>query len=76
MSELLDNARKLYPFRELKYLYSDMKKPEAVVIKIDDFLGVMETLQIESDKEFMRSIKRGLHDAKKGRVLTHKEVFG
>ncbi len=76
MTEMLEKARKLYPFRELKYLYSDAKKPEAVVIKVDDFLGLMETLQITSDKEFMRSIERGLRDIKKGRVRTHKEVFG
>ncbi len=76
MTEELKEARNLYPFRDLKYLYAGGKKPEAVQMNVDDFLGLMETLQITSDKKFMRSIEIGLRDIKKGRVRTHKEVFG
>ena len=75
MTQELKVAEKLYPFRELRYLYS-RGKPEAVVMKVDDFLGLMETLRITSDKQLMRSLERGLRDIRNGRVHTHKEVFG
>ena len=77
MTEVLREARKLYPFRELKYIYSEKRKPEAVLIGIEDFLGLMETLNITSNKRLMRSIKRGLNDVKKRKLYySHDEVFG
>ena len=76
MTQTIKEVQKLYRFRELKYIYSDKKKPEAVLMLIEDFLGLMETLQILQDKKLMRSIKRGLDDVKKGNILSHAEVFG
>ncbi|MBI4811458.1 MAG: hypothetical protein HY800_08500 [Ignavibacteriales bacterium] len=76
MMTALKEMKKYYRFRELKYLYSDTKKPEAVQMHIDDFLGLMETLQILSNKKLLRSIQKGLIDLKHGDVLSHKEVFG
>mgnify|MGYP001568136466 FL=1 len=76
MTAMLNEARKLYPFRGLKYLYSDRKKPVAVQMDVEDFLGLMETLSIASNKRLMRSVKRGLRDIKERRLLySHDEVF-
>jgi len=73
---MLNEARKLYPFRGLKYLYSDRKKPVAVQMDVEDFLGLMETLNITSNKRLMRSVKSGLRDIKERRLLySHDEVF-
>lgn len=76
MASILKNAKELYPFRELRYLYSDQRTPDAVQMHIDDFLGLMETLQIIADKKIMRSIERGIQDIKENRLHTHEEVFG
>ncbi len=76
MTAMLNEARKLYPFRGLKYLYSDRKKPVAVQMDVEDFLGLMETLNITSNKRLMRSVKSGLRDIKERRLLySHDEVF-
>ena len=76
MTEALEAAKRLYPFRDLKYLYSGKRKPEAVQMHVDDFLGIMETLSITSNKKLMKSMERGLRDIKKKKLRTHKEVFG
>jgi PHD/YefM family antitoxin component YafN of YafNO toxin-antitoxin module len=76
MNTQLKSLQKLYPFRELKYIYSNQEKPEAVQIHIEDFLGLLETLQILSNKKLLRSIERGLQEMKTGKLLTHREVFG
>ena len=75
MAQTIKQTKRLYPFRELRYLYSDKKKPEAVQMHIEDFLGLMETLEILSDKKLLRSIERGFDDVKKGKLLTHAETF-
>ncbi|MBI3193378.1 MAG: hypothetical protein HYZ34_02800 [Ignavibacteriae bacterium] len=75
MIQTVKQAKRFYPFRELRYLYSDKKRPDAVQMHIDDFLGLMETLQILNDKKLMKSIKRGLDEVRQGALLSHAEVF-
>ncbi len=42
----------------------------------DEYESLKETLDILSDKKLMRKIKKGLKEEKKGKLLTHSEVFG
>ena len=49
-------------------------KPEAVLMSKEDYDGLMETLEILSDKEAMESIRKAEEDIKAGRVKPWKEV--
>jgi len=41
----------------------------------EEYEGLIETLEILSDKELMRGVERGLKDEKAGRIHKHEEVF-
>ena len=51
-------------------------KIEGVLMSIEEYESLIETLEILSDREFMKSIERGLKDEKAGKLYTHDEVFG
>ncbi|GEM_PF-1830056 len=73
----LEQLRDLYPFQELKYVYDERGKPSLVLLNMEDFVGLLETLDILSDKKLVRSIQRGLAELREGKpMLTHSEVFG
>lgn len=50
--------------------------PEGVLISAEEYESLLETLEILSDTELLRQINRSLGEIEKGRLLTHKEVFG
>ncbi len=50
-------------------------KIEGVLLNIEDYESLIETLEILSDRDLMKSIERGLKDAKAGRLYPHKDVF-
>ncbi len=50
-------------------------KVEGVLIGIDEYESLIETLEILSDPDLMESIRKGLEDEQKARLLSHKEVF-
>jgi prevent-host-death family protein len=50
-------------------------KIEGVLMSYEEYESLIETLEILSDKELMRSVERGLKDEKAGRVHKHEEVF-
>lgn len=73
----LERLRDLYPFQELKYVYDERGRPSLVLLNMEDFVGLLETLDILSDQELVRSIRRGLAEIQEGKpLLTHAEVFG
>ena len=49
--------------------------PEAVLISMDKFQGLMETLEILSDEKAMRSIRRSIRQADKGVWVGFDEAF-
>ncbi len=49
--------------------------PEAVLISMDKFQGLLETLEILSDKKTMESLQRSVRDAADGKWLDYDEVF-
>ena len=49
--------------------------PKAVLIHYRDFEGLLETIDILSDSETMKGIKRGLKDIRVGKVVGLKEAF-
>ena len=50
--------------------------PEAVMISMKKFQGLMETLEILADENAMKSIKKSIKQAKKGEWVDFEEVFG
>lgn len=50
-------------------------KVEGVLLSIEEYESLIETLEILSDKELMKSIARGLKDEKTERLLSHDDVF-
>jgi len=49
--------------------------PEAVLISMDRFDGLLETLEILSDERAMKSIRKSIQEADKEMWLDHDEVF-
>jgi len=49
--------------------------PEAVLISMDRFEGLLETLEILSDERAMKSIRKSIQEADKEMWLDHDEVF-
>ena len=43
------------------------------IFKIED--EISETLSIYFDKEFFQSMEEAIEDVRKGRLLTHRDVF-
>ena len=50
--------------------------PVGILINIERFEGLMETIDILSDAETMKALKRARKEFKEGKVLTHEEVWG
>jgi len=50
--------------------------PEAVLISMKKFKGLMETLEILSDEKAMKSIRKSLKEARKDMWLDFDEVLG
>lgn len=51
-------------------------KPEAVIMNIEEYEGWLETMEIMADKNLRKELKRADEDVNKGRLYSHKEVFG
>jgi len=50
--------------------------PEAVLLSVKKFEGLLETLEILSDEKSMKSIRKSLIEAQKDRWVDFDEVFG
>ena len=50
--------------------------PEAVLISMEKFESLLETLEILSDEKFIKSIKKSINQARKGKWIDFDEVFG
>jgi antitoxin YefM len=50
--------------------------PEAVLISMNKFRGLIETLDIISDEKAMKSIRRSIREAHEEKWLDFDEVFG
>ena len=50
--------------------------PEAVLMSIGKFQGLLETLEILSDEKAMKSIRKSIREAHKGNWIDFDEVFG
>ncbi len=70
-SELL---RRVIDYHE-SFAITRRGKMAGVLIGIEEYENLIETLEILSDSELIESIKTGLKDEKAGRIHAHEEVF-
>jgi antitoxin YefM len=50
-------------------------RPAGVLLSIEEYEGLLETLDILADPKLMASVRRGLRDAERGRVVSDDEVW-
>jgi antitoxin YefM len=74
-NRLLDLIRGLKSKQEVVAITRD-GVPTAVLLGIEQFEALMETLEILSDQKTMRSLRRSLKQAAAGRWVRHEAVFG
>ena len=49
--------------------------PKAVLLRYEDFEGLLETIDILTDSQTVEGIKKGLKDIRHGKVVSLKEAF-
>ena len=57
-----------------RYIISRHGKPEAIMMSIDDYESLLETLEIQSDKDLMKKIKKAEVEIAKGKVKSLEEI--
>lgn len=50
--------------------------PAAVILSMEKFEGLIETLDILSDEETMKSLKKSIRQGRAGKWVSYDEVFG
>ena len=50
--------------------------PAAVILSMEKYEGLLETLDILSDEKTMKSLRTSMRQARRGKWLKHEEVFG
>lgn len=48
----------------------------AVLLSIDEYEGLLETLEILGDPELMKFLKKSIKQQKNGKMIPHEEVWG
>jgi antitoxin YefM len=57
------------------FAISQRGKIEGVLLGINEYESLVETLEILSDREMMASLDRGLREEKEERLYSHEDVF-
>ena len=73
-SKLLDIIRKIESSDDTVAITKN-GVPEAVLLSMNKFEGLVETLEILSDEKAMKSIRRSIKEARKDKWLDFDEVF-
>ena len=73
-SKLLDIVRSIQD-RDDTYAITKNGVPEAVMISMKKFEGLLETIEILADQETMDQLKDSMSDVKLGRIVDADEVL-
>ena len=74
-NKLLDLIRNLKARQEIVAITRD-GVPAAVLLSMDQFEGLTETIEILSNPAAMRSLRKCLRQSKAGKWVSHEAVFG
>ena len=61
LAEVMENIHEKFD----RYIVTKRGVPEVVMLSIEDYESILETLEIESDKELMKRIKKSEQDLQK-----------
>jgi antitoxin YefM len=50
--------------------------PTVVILSMEKFTGLLETLELLTDEETMKSLRRSMRQARQGKWVREEEVFG
>ena len=53
-----------------RYVITRRGKPEVVMMSIEDYESILETLEIQADKQLMKRINKSGQDLKKGKGVS------
>ena len=73
-SKLLDIIRKIESSDDTVAITKN-GVPEAVLLSMNKFEGLVETLEILSDEKAIKSIRKSVKEAREGKWLDFEEVF-
>ena len=73
-NKLLDLIRRMKHKQEIVAITRD-GVPSAVLLSMEQFEGLMETIEILSDQKSMRALRRSLKQADKRQWIRQDEVF-
>jgi prevent-host-death family protein len=51
-------------------------RPVGMLVSVDEYDGLLETLEILADDDMADAVRRGLDEAERGDTLSHEEVWG
>lgn len=74
-ADLLDLVRTLESRQDVVAITRD-GMPAAVLLSVEQYEGLIETLDLLADAKSRRSLRRSLRQAKEGRWVSHAAVFG
>ena len=74
-SKLLDIIRKIESSDDTVAITKN-GVPEAVLLSMNKFEGLVETLEVLSDEKKMKSLRKSIKEAREGKWLDFDEVFG
>ena len=71
-------ARLLAQVEELgeQFVITRSGRPAGVLLSVEEYEGLLETLEILVDGKLMKKIQGGLEDIEAGRIVGHEEVWG
>jgi len=74
---MTESIHLLTSLKSLQFITSSEGEPKSVVISIDEFTSLLETLNIQAKKDLIESIDRARSKlSKSNSLLTYEEVFG
>ena len=73
--DIMDLVTEVSEFDERITITKD-GEPAVVMVNAEVFEGLLETLEVLSDKKTMAGIRRSLKDIEEGRLMTMEEVLG
>jgi antitoxin YefM len=58
-----------------RFVITRSGKPSGVLLGVDEYEGLLETLEILADPEMAEAIRRGLDEAERGETVTHEDLW-
>lgn len=70
LAEILKNISRRFD----RYIITKRGNPEAVIMSIDDYESILETMDIQSDKALMKRLSKAEKEKKSGRGRSLDEI--